>query len=153
VPAVAAGMFTTNQVCAAPVKLCAQRVRGGSAFVMRIDAGTVRTAPAEGQEVDCVISLNACSALMIGYARESVAHALITGGTSAFGRRPWLGLRMRGLFLGLAVLVAWVARLNIGGRFLAFSGFSITTALQDAGSGVRRRAASDSCASHSAAPI
>jgi uncharacterized protein (TIGR03083 family) len=75
------------------------RVRGGSAFVMRIDDGTVRTAPAEGQEVDCVISLNACSALMIGYARQSVGHALLTGGTFAFGRRPWLGLRMRGLFL------------------------------------------------------
>jgi mycothiol maleylpyruvate isomerase-like protein len=75
------------------------RVRGGAAFVLRIDAGTVRTAPVEGQEVDCVVSLNACSALMIGYARESVAHALLTGGTFAFGRRPWLGLQMRGLFL------------------------------------------------------
>jgi len=29
VPAVLAGMFTTNQVCAAPVKLCRQRVRAG----------------------------------------------------------------------------------------------------------------------------
>jgi uncharacterized protein (TIGR03083 family) len=75
------------------------RVRGGAAFVLRIEDGTARTAPAEGQEVDCVISLNACSALMIGYARQSVAHALLTGGTIAFGRRPWLGLRMRGLFL------------------------------------------------------
>ena len=28
-PATAAGMFTTNQVCAAPVRLCAQRVAGG----------------------------------------------------------------------------------------------------------------------------
>jgi len=28
-PAVLAGMFTTNQVCAAPVKLCLQRVRAG----------------------------------------------------------------------------------------------------------------------------
>lgn len=75
------------------------RVRGGAAFVLHISDGQVRTAPVDGQEVDCVVSMNACSALMIGYARQSVGHAVLTGRTLAFGRKPWLGLQMRGLFL------------------------------------------------------
>jgi glutamate N-acetyltransferase/amino-acid N-acetyltransferase len=38
-PATVAGMFTTNQVCAAPVKICAQRVRGGSAQAIVVNSG------------------------------------------------------------------------------------------------------------------
>src|SRR2546427_12052348 len=38
-PAAVAGMFTTNQVCAAPVKICAQRVRKGSAQAIVINSG------------------------------------------------------------------------------------------------------------------
>src|SRR5438067_11020986 len=39
VPAAVAGMFTTNQVCAAPVKIRAQRVRKGSAQAIVINSG------------------------------------------------------------------------------------------------------------------
>src|SRR5436309_1845690 len=39
VPAAVAGMFTTNQVCAAPVKLCAVRVRQGVAQAIVINSG------------------------------------------------------------------------------------------------------------------
>ena len=39
VPATVAGMFTTNQVCAAPVKVCAERVRGGWAQAIVINSG------------------------------------------------------------------------------------------------------------------
>src|SRR5881394_3088325 len=39
VPATVAGMFTTNQVCAAPVKICAQRVRKGSAQAIVVNSG------------------------------------------------------------------------------------------------------------------
>src|SRR5690349_8625931 len=39
VPATVAGMFTTNQVCAAPVKICAERVRGGMAQVIVVNSG------------------------------------------------------------------------------------------------------------------
>ena len=39
VPATVAGMFTTNQVCAAPVKLCARRVPGGIAQVIVVNSG------------------------------------------------------------------------------------------------------------------
>ena len=38
-PATVAGMFTTNQVCAAPVKVCAERVPGGIAQVIAVNSG------------------------------------------------------------------------------------------------------------------
>lgn len=39
VPATVAGMFTTNQVCAAPVKLCRERVRRGLAQAIVVNSG------------------------------------------------------------------------------------------------------------------
>lgn len=39
VPATVAGMFTTNQVCAAPVKVCVARVRKGSAQAIVVNSG------------------------------------------------------------------------------------------------------------------
>src|SRR6266481_1185069 len=39
VPATIAGMFTTNQVCAAPVKVCAQRVKAGIAQAIVVNSG------------------------------------------------------------------------------------------------------------------
>jgi glutamate N-acetyltransferase/amino-acid N-acetyltransferase len=38
-PATVAGMFTTNQVCAAPVKVCVERVEKGSAQVVVVNSG------------------------------------------------------------------------------------------------------------------
>jgi glutamate N-acetyltransferase / amino-acid N-acetyltransferase len=39
VPATVAGMFTTNQVCAAPVKICVERVRKGIAQAVVVNSG------------------------------------------------------------------------------------------------------------------
>ncbi len=39
VPATVAGMFTTNQVCAAPVKVCAARMKRGQAQVVVVNSG------------------------------------------------------------------------------------------------------------------
>src|SRR5271165_6860746 len=38
-PATVAGMFTTNQVCAAPVKVCVERVKHGTAQVVVVNSG------------------------------------------------------------------------------------------------------------------
>jgi glutamate N-acetyltransferase/amino-acid N-acetyltransferase len=38
-PATVAGMFTTNQICAAPVKVCAERVKGGVAQAIVVNSG------------------------------------------------------------------------------------------------------------------
>src|SRR5689334_4290197 len=39
VPATVAGMFTTNQVCAAPVKVCLERVKKGVARTIVVNSG------------------------------------------------------------------------------------------------------------------
>src|SRR3954447_7887873 len=39
VPATVAGMFTTNQVCAAPVKVCLETVKRGSAQAVVVNSG------------------------------------------------------------------------------------------------------------------
>lgn len=39
VPATVAGMFTTNQVCAAPVKVCVERVKKGQAQAIVVNSG------------------------------------------------------------------------------------------------------------------
>jgi glutamate N-acetyltransferase/amino-acid N-acetyltransferase len=39
VPASVAGMFTTNQICAAPVKVCAERVKAGVARAVVVNSG------------------------------------------------------------------------------------------------------------------
>src|SRR5438093_10896987 len=39
VPATVAGMFTTNQVCAAPVKVCLERVKTGRAQAVVVNSG------------------------------------------------------------------------------------------------------------------
>src|SRR6266498_1434370 len=39
VPAIVAGMFTTNQICAAPVKVCIQRVKKGIAQAIVVNSG------------------------------------------------------------------------------------------------------------------
>src|SRR3954468_14580872 len=38
-PATVAGMFTTNQVCAAPVKVCVERVKRGAAQAIVVNSG------------------------------------------------------------------------------------------------------------------
>src|SRR5882672_6750969 len=39
VPATVAGMFTTNQVCAAPVKVCLERMKKGTAQAIVVNSG------------------------------------------------------------------------------------------------------------------
>jgi len=74
------------------------RIRRASRFVIRVDAGQARTAPADGRDVDCVLSLSGCDALLVGFRRRKLWQAIASGGALAFGRRPWLGLRFHRLF-------------------------------------------------------
>ena len=46
VPATVAGMFTTNQVCAAPVKICVERVKQGTARAIVINSGNANACTA-----------------------------------------------------------------------------------------------------------
>ena len=74
------------------------RVRRAPRFVIRLDAGRAWSVPADGHEVDCVLSLSGCDALLVGFRRRRLWRAIASGGALAFGRRPWLGLRFHTLF-------------------------------------------------------
>jgi len=75
------------------------RVRGGERFVLRIADGRAESEPAGGQAVDCVLSLSAYHALLMGYDRVPAWRVITSGKAWASGRRPWLGLRFDHLFV------------------------------------------------------
>jgi hypothetical protein len=76
----------------------ALHVRGGPAFVLRVEDGRAGIEALGSQRVDCHLSGDAVSLAMVGYGRISQWRAIARGGLLAWGRRPWLGVRMRGLF-------------------------------------------------------
>ncbi|GLW27743.1 maleylpyruvate isomerase N-terminal domain-containing protein [Actinoplanes regularis] len=74
------------------------RIRRAPRFVLRLDDVQARVVAADGGEVDCVLSLSACDALLVGFRRRKLWQAMASGGAFAFGRKPWLGLRFNTLF-------------------------------------------------------
>src|SRR5262245_65704509 len=51
VPATTAGLFTTNQVCAAPVKLCVAQVRHGAAQAIVANSGNANACTGDRKSV------------------------------------------------------------------------------------------------------
>jgi uncharacterized protein (TIGR03083 family) len=75
------------------------RIRGGQRFVLHIEHGKGWTTAAPGSGVDCVMWLSGSTALLVGLGRMPLWRAVAGGGALAFGRKPWLGLRLPSLFL------------------------------------------------------
>ncbi len=72
---------------------------GGPRFVNRIDGGVAAAEPYTGQAVDCHLLGDAVELLLVGYGRRSQWTSIARGRLQAWGRRPWLGLRWKGLYL------------------------------------------------------
>jgi uncharacterized protein (TIGR03083 family) len=74
------------------------RLRGnGPRYVIRVADGAAEVR-AVGWPVDCVISADPVMYLLVVYGRMPLGRALVRGGMLAWGRRPWLGLRFKGMF-------------------------------------------------------
>jgi uncharacterized protein (TIGR03083 family) len=74
------------------------RLRGnGPRYVIRVANGTAEVRAAGGP-VDCVISADPVTYLLVLFGRMPLVRALLRGGIVAKGRRPWLGVRFKGLF-------------------------------------------------------
>jgi uncharacterized protein (TIGR03083 family) len=74
------------------------RLRGnGPRYVIRVADGTAEVRAAGGP-VDCVISAEPVTYLLVVYGRMPLGRAMLHGGLLAKGRRPWLGLRFKDLF-------------------------------------------------------
>ncbi|MEX2618684.1 MAG: maleylpyruvate isomerase N-terminal domain-containing protein [Egibacteraceae bacterium] len=74
------------------------RLRGGQRFVVRVDDGTALVEPPGPQPVDCHLSVDPVAFLLVGYGRVSQWRAIARGQLMTWGRRPWWGLRLKGLF-------------------------------------------------------
>jgi uncharacterized protein (TIGR03083 family) len=74
------------------------RLRGnGPRYVIRVADGTAEVRAAGGP-VDCVISADPVTYLLVVYGRMPLVRAVLRGGILAKGRRPWLGLRFKDMF-------------------------------------------------------
>lgn len=73
------------------------RIRGAETFVLRVDDGTIAVCPASGREqVDCRVSADPVALLLLTYGRTSQWSQILRGKLVAWGRRPWIGLRLAG---------------------------------------------------------
>lgn len=74
------------------------RLRGnGPRWVIRVADGTAEVR-AVGGPVDCVISADPATYLLVIYGRMPLGRALLHGGIRAWGRRLWLVTRFKSLF-------------------------------------------------------
>lgn len=85
-----------NQEKAAKVRACFEiRMRGATRFCLVFDRGTMRVEPPASRRVDCHLSVDPAAFLLVAWGRISQWRAIPKGQLLAYGRRPWLGLRLR----------------------------------------------------------
>lgn len=74
-------------------------IRGGPRFAVMIDHGAARTAAAPSGRTDCHVSAEPVAFLLLCFGRKSQWGLIARGRMFAWGRKPWLGLRLKNLFL------------------------------------------------------
>jgi glutamate N-acetyltransferase/amino-acid N-acetyltransferase len=82
-PATVAGMFTTNQVCAAPVKVCAERVKTGTAQVIVVNSGNANACTGKQGLAD--------ARAMVSFAEKTLA---LSAGRALVGSTGRIGVTM-----------------------------------------------------------
>jgi hypothetical protein len=74
------------------------RVRGGGRAQFRFDGGDFSISPGPpAGSVDCHLSVDPTAFLLVAWNRISQWHAIPRGQLLAWGRKPWLGLKLRRL--------------------------------------------------------
>ena len=74
------------------------RVRGGPRLVLRFRDGMLRVERSAGQAVDFRLSVEPAPYLLVSYGRSSQWAAILRGQIRAWGRKPWLALRVKRCF-------------------------------------------------------
>jgi uncharacterized protein (TIGR03083 family) len=69
------------------------RVRGGDRVTIAIDDGHMSVGPPR-RSVDCHVSAEPVALLLVAYGRRTQWIPVLTGKLVAWGRKPWLGLRL-----------------------------------------------------------
>jgi hypothetical protein len=92
----ALGRAVVNQEAAADVQASYDvHVRGGGRAVLRFDKGNLLVEPPGAGPVDCHLSVDPAAFLLVAWGRLSQWRAIPRGQLLAWGRRPWLGLKLR----------------------------------------------------------
>jgi len=73
------------------------RLRGAGSFSMVFDDGAVTIEGPSTEKVDCHLSVDPAAFLLVAWGRISQWQAIPKGQLLAWGRRPWLGLQLRGM--------------------------------------------------------
>lgn len=73
------------------------RLRGGGRFVLAFGDGGVTVEGPSSARVDCHLSVDPAAFVLVAWGRISQWRAIPKGQLLAWGRRPWMGLRLRGL--------------------------------------------------------
>lgn len=71
-------------------------VRGGGSACMRFYDGELTIEPTPLGPVDCHLSVDPVAFLLVAWSRIPQGPAILRGKLLAWGRKPWLGLQMRG---------------------------------------------------------
>lgn len=92
------GRAMVDQEAAAGQRICFHiKVRGGCDVYLRIDDGTAAVEPTPWKAVDCHLSVDPAAFLLVAWARIGQGPAIAKGQLLAWGRKPWLGLKLRSL--------------------------------------------------------
>jgi hypothetical protein len=90
------GRSMVNQETAADVQVTYDiRVRGGGRVFFRLDKGDFSVEVPNRGRVDCHLLVDPAAFLLVAWARISQWRAIPRGQLLAWGRRPWLGLKLR----------------------------------------------------------
>lgn len=75
------------------------KLRGGPTLYLRVEDGELKISEQHRGKVDCAISADPVSYLLVGYGRKSQWGPIATGKITAWGRAPWLSLNFGKLFV------------------------------------------------------
>lgn len=73
------------------------RLRGGGRAVLRFDDGDLTVEAEPSGPVDCHLSVDPVAFMLVGWGRIKQGPAILRGQLFAWGRKPWLGLKLRSL--------------------------------------------------------
>jgi len=73
------------------------RVRGGEWVYLTVSGGSLTISQVTERKVDCRLSVDPATYLLVGFRRESQWAAIAKGQIVAWGRKPWLSLKFGNL--------------------------------------------------------
>lgn len=92
----ALGRTVVDQEAAAGAKAVFDvNLRGGGRVYMRFDDGDLSVTDTKPGKVDCHLSVDPGAFLLVAWGRGGQWSAILRGQLFAFGRKPWLGLKLR----------------------------------------------------------